>query len=88
MDKSKVLLIVRVKPFFNSLPNNIILDLSILKAFADDKIDLTEKLIFFLRSIENIVGKGENACNQHFLLLPQCFQKVSQIGSLKIVIVW
>ena len=23
--------------------------------------------------IENIVGKGENAGNQHFLLLPQCF---------------
>ena len=22
---------------------------------------------------ENIVGKGENAGNQHFLLLPQCF---------------
>ena len=25
--------------------------------------------------IENIVGKGENAGNQHFLLFPQCFQK-------------
>ena len=22
---------------------------------------------------ENIVGKGENAGNQHFLLVPQCF---------------
>ena len=22
---------------------------------------------------ENIVGKGENAGNQHFLLFPQCF---------------
>ena len=26
--------------------------------------------------IENIVGKGENAGYQHFLLFPQCFQKV------------
>ena len=24
---------------------------------------------------ENIVGKGENAGNQHFLLFPQCFQE-------------
>ena len=24
---------------------------------------------------ENIVGKGENAGYQHFLLFPQCFQK-------------
>ena len=26
---------------------------------------------------ENIVGKGENAGYQHFLLFPQCFQKAS-----------
>ena len=24
-------------------------------------------------TLENIVGKGENAGNQHFLLFPQCF---------------
>ena len=24
-------------------------------------------------AFENIVGKGENAGNQHFLLFPQCF---------------
>ena len=28
-----------------------------------------------LDAIENIVGKGENAGHQHFLLFPQCFQK-------------
>ena len=28
-------------------------------------------------TIENIVGKGENAGYQHFLLFPQCFQKFS-----------
>ena len=32
-----------MKPF-NSLPNNKILDWLKLKAFADDKIDATEKL--------------------------------------------
>ena len=25
------------------------------------------------KAFENIVGKGENAVNQHFLLFPQCF---------------
>ena len=25
------------------------------------------------KAFENIVGKGENAGNQHFLLFPQCF---------------
>ena len=29
---------------------------------------------------ENIVGKGENAGYQHFLLYPQCFQKTSYSG--------
>ena len=28
------------------------------------------------KSFENIVGKGENAVNQHFLLFPQCFYPV------------
>ena len=30
--------------------------------------------------VENIVGKGENAGNQHFPLFPQCFQKASYTG--------
>ena len=28
------------------------------------------------KTFENIVGKGENAVNQHFLLFPQCFLPV------------
>ena len=50
-------------------PNDKFLDWSKLKAFADDKIILTQKLKFLLGTVENIVGKGENAGNQHFLLL-------------------
>ena len=38
--------------------------------------------------VENIVGKGENAGYQHFLLFPQCFQNASSTGSLKVGIVW
>ena len=33
---------------------------------------------------KNIVRKGENAGYQHFLLFPQCFQKSSVSGSLKV----
>ena len=33
--------------------------------------------------VENIVGKGENAGCQHFLLFPQCFQKSSFLRILK-----
>ena len=36
---------------------------------------MTQKLKFVLKRVENIVGKGENAGYQHFLLFPQCFQK-------------
>ena len=32
---------------------------------------------------ENIVGKGENAGHQHFLLFQKCFQKLSSSGSYK-----
>ena len=30
-------------------------------------------MILRKKAFENIVGKGENADNQHFLLFPQCF---------------
>ena len=33
---------------------------------------------FFIERVENIMGKGENACYQHFLLFPQCLQKASE----------
>ena len=70
---------------FNSLPKDKILDWSKLKAFADEKISMTEKVKIVLGWVENIVGKGENAGNYlHFLLFPQCFQKASYTGSLKL----
>ena len=45
-------------------------------------------IIFLLSSVENIVGKGENAGYQHFLLFPQCFLKAFSSGWLKVGIVW
>ena len=60
---------------FNSLPNFKILHLLKLKHFACDKINVTNKLKFDLKWVEIIVGKGENAGYQHFLLFQQRFQK-------------
>ena len=65
-----------------------ILDLSKLKAFAEDKINLTKMMIYVFDGIENIAGKRENAGYQHFLLFPQCFQKAHHSGSLKVRTVW
>ena len=61
--------------FDNPLPNDKILDCSKLKAFADDKIKVFEMMIFVFDRVENIVGKGENAGYQHFLLFPTMFSK-------------
>ena len=58
-----------------------------LKTFADDKINVTQMLKFAFGREENIVGKGENAGYQHFLLFPQCCQKAHCAGLLKVGIV-
>ena len=63
-------------------------DQSKLKAIADDKINVTQILRFAWERVENIVGKGENAGFQHFLLCPQCFQKTFSSHLLKVGIVW
>ena len=39
-----------------------------LKAFADDKLNVTQDIEFFCHNIENIMEKEENAGDQHFLL--------------------
>ena len=72
----------------NSLPKYNFLGWSKLKAFAGNKINVTEKLKFVLNRVENIVGIVENAVYQHFLLFPICFSKTSFAGSLKVGIVW
>ena len=44
---------------------------------------MNKKLNFILGRVGNIVGKGENAGNQHFLLFLQCFQRLLCQGHLK-----
>ena len=40
-----------------------------------------------MEMVEKIVGKGENAGNQRFLLFPQSCQKLSLSGLLKVRVV-
>ena len=49
-------------------------------------LKVAKMMDFVLDSVE-IVGKRQNACYGHFLLLSQCFQKASFSGSLKFQIV-
>ena len=44
--------------------------------FADNKLNLAKVIISACDRIENILGKGENAGYQHFLLYLQCFKRV------------
>ena len=56
-------------------------------AFADDKMIMIQTLKFVLVWEEKIVGKGENAGHQHFVLFPQCFLKLFFLELLKFRIV-
>ena len=47
------------------------MNVSNLKAFADHNCGLNDEKSS--PKAKNIVGKGENAGYQHFLLFPQCF---------------
>ena len=46
-----------------------------LKELADDDFKFEEIGRKFSNWLQNIVGKGENAPYDQFLLFPQCFQK-------------
>ena len=64
------------------------MDQTKLKAFADDKLYVTKMIISVFNRVENILGKGEIARYEQFLLFPQCFQKACFPGASKGVIVW
>ena len=58
----------------NSLPHGKSLDLSKLRTFADDNFKVAQMVQVCCDRIENIVGKGENAGNNHFSI-PTMFSK-------------
>ena len=66
--------------YLTLFPYDKFLDSSKLKALADDKMNVTEKLKFVRGRVKTIVENGENAGYQHFLLFPQCFQKSGMCG--------
>ena len=62
-------------PDFEPITRQQILDSSKLKEFADDNFKFDENVRKLTKQVENDVGKGEIACYEQFLLVPQCFQK-------------
>ena len=74
---------------FNPFPHDKVLDQTKLKAFADNKLNVTEMIISVFDRVENIVGKRENAYTSNFSFshnvlkrLPsQRRQKVSVCGN-------
>ena len=73
--------------YHNFLPNHKIWGLNKLIAFADDKLNVAKMMISLFDRVEKVVGKGENAGYQHFLLFPQFFKKACYTGLLKVGIV-
>ena len=73
----------------NPLPNDEIFDLTKLKTFADDKLNvatfnlssanvfnLVRSMISLLDRVEKTVGKGKHVDYQHFLLSHSVFQSL------------
>ena len=67
----------------NSLPNDRFLNLSKLKAFADDKVNLAEKLKLVLGGVENIVGKEEMLVTSIFTFSHSVFKRLPFQGRFK-----
>ena len=86
LDRSSITIMYKLKNV--PLPDNKILGLPKLKAFADDKLNVTQNVNVVFHRIQNIMGKEENAGYQHFFLFPQCFQKAFSSSASKVVIVW
>ena len=54
--------------------------MSKLETIADNNFNVAAMVGPFSDRVENIVGKGENAGDQHLLLFPQYFQWASFTG--------
>ena len=73
--------------FFNSLPNDKILDRSKLNEFADHYFRFGEKKKISKR-VENTAGNGEIARYEQFLLFLQCFKRFVQQTRKTAELVW
>ena len=64
-----------LRPFY-PLPDDKILGLPKLKAFADDKLNVTQNVKYVFHRIENIVGKEENAVTSIFFFSHHVFKRL------------
>ena len=78
LDNAKILLFVKGIIFLTYKTNDKILDISKLKAFTDNNMNVTNNLKFAYGRAENIVGKGVNAFNIFSFLT--IFQKLTSQG--------
>ena len=72
---------------FNPFPHDKILDQTKLKAFADERFNVTKMIISVFDRVKNIVGKGEIACTGNFSFSTM-FSEGFFPNSSKGVIVW
>ena len=61
---------------FHPLPHDKILDQTKLKAFADDKLNVTKMIISVFDRVENFVGKGDIACTSNFSFSHSVFKRL------------
>ena len=55
--------------------------------FADNNFSVAQMVQSFFARVENSVENGENSGNEHFFLLPTCFQSASIRWTLKVSII-
>ena len=60
----------------NTLPNDKILDVTKLKAFADNKSNIAKMTISLFDRVENTVRQGENAATSIFSFSHRVFQSL------------
>ena len=67
--------------YVNPFPHDKILNQKTkLKAFADDKSNVTKMIISVFDSVENIVGKGDIACTSDFSFSHNVFKRCHRVG--------
>ena len=60
----------------NPFLHDTVIDQTKLKAFADNKLNVTKMIISVFDRVENIVGKGEIACTSNFSFSHNVFKRL------------
>ena len=57
------------------------------KTFTNNSLNAAQIMEFVFHELENIVGNGENAGNQHFLHFSLCYQNLFSVVKSRICVV-